>query len=251
MHDLRVSIRRLRALFRVSRLTCPKIGKPDAVKGLRELMGMLSRFRDLQVQQAMMKPLASRFPCLLEYMDRLRRSEESVRNLLAERLSAFDETLLAGEVEAIAASLDKITEGSKSRAKSAARISDHLSGAHRRLLSLRSATQASDPASIHRLRVAFKKYRYLVEPLAPLSSNPDPSVLFRMHDLQGDMGDIQDLAVLLRGLRSWAAAGDKRRECDPALRTLARGLDEKIVDFFSKIEQLDSFSFELIPDKRK
>jgi CHAD domain-containing protein len=251
VHDLRVSIRRLRALFRASRLACLKTVRPGSVKSLRGLMGMLSRFRDLQVQQVMLAPLASRFPCLEDYMARLRASEESARNLLSGRLSSFDEPLLAGEVEAMATRLGQVSEAGRCGGRAAGRISDHLAGAHRRLLSLRSAIESADPSAIHRLRVAFKKYRYLVEPLAPLSANPDPSALARMHDLQGAMGDIQDLAVLMRGLRSWAAAGDKRQECGPALRTLALSLEDKINGFRATVAQIDSFVFELGPGNRK
>lgn len=222
------------------------------MRRLRGLMGMLSRFRDLQVQEAMLEPLAGRFPCLKPYRDRLKASEASALQLLAGGLAAFDEPLLAGETAAAAAGLGRIKEGGKKGDKAVGRISNHLAGAHCRLLSLRSAIEGVDPSAIHRLRVAFKKYRYLVEPLAPLSANPDPSVLARMHDLQGAMGDVQDLAVLMRGLRSWAAAGEKRREFDPVLRKLAGDLEERISGFSAKVGQIDSFAFELPPaDRRK
>ncbi len=210
-------------------------------------MELLSRFRDLQVQLAMLEPLAHRFPSLKDYRARLRASEETSQKLLSVRLLSFDEPLLAGEVEAIAARLGQVSKEDKGGARAAGRISKHLAGVHRRLLSLGSAIEGTDLAAIHRLRVAFKKYRYLVEPLAPLSQNSDPHVLARMHDLQGAMGDIQDLAVLIRGLRSWASAVGRRRECHPAIQALAGDLDEKITRFRSKVSQLVSFVFELGP----
>lgn len=245
MHDLRVSIRRLRALFRAAPLIAPKIERPGIIRDLRSLMFLLSRFRDLQVQQALLAPLAGGFPCLVGYTDKLRSSEAWSEKALAARLSSFPVQLLAGEVEAISLRLRRVLAGGKEEAKAAGRLSERLIRAHHRLSLLRSGIAPADPATIHRLRVAFKKYRYLVEPLAPLSSNPDPEVLTRMHDLQGVMGDIQDLAVLVRGLRSWAAASHKLREIEPALKVLAQRLEDKISGFQCKVDQMDSFAFEL------
>lgn len=210
-------------------------------------MQTLSCFRDLQVQQALLAPLAPEHPALHGYLSKLRTLEVATGRYLAERLRSFPEADLAQEVKGIVSGLNQVLVGSKDETRAARGISDHLAHAHRRLLLLRSTIEPKNPATIHRLRVAFKKYRYLVEPLAPLSTNPDPDVLSQMHDLQGDMGDIQDLAVLLRGLRSWAAASSQLREIGPALRILNQRLEERVAAFSDRVVQLDSFRFELRP----
>ncbi len=208
-------------------------------------MARLSRLRDLQVQMARLKPLARQYPCLKHYLKQLQASESLALNVLAENLCSFPQKILSAEVEKISAALSLSPASGRKQAESLRRLSDRLHRIHGRLLWLRSAARVSDPAAIHRLRVAFKKYRYLAEPLAPFSSNPDPAVMDRMHDLQGIMGDIQDLAVLRRGLRNWAAAGQRRGEADPVLQWLARELEERISVFQDQASQIESFAFDL------
>jgi len=239
VHDLRVSIRRLRAHFRAVRLILPGFEDRRAVVGLRRLMRHLSRFRDLQVQQAMAGKLLAENPCLSDYMQRLEEDEISATRLLAEALASFSEDLVADAVSTACRGLDE----ARSRGPDMRRLAGRLAGRHQRLIALRSAADPSDPATIHRLRVAFKKYRYLVEPLARFSGNPDPAVLARMHDLQGAMGDVQDLAVLGHGLRSWAARAGKRKEADPSVRLLTVRLDERIATLMPMLSAVDSFDF--------
>jgi len=56
------------------------------------------------------------------------------------------------------------------------------------------------PSTIHRLRVAFKKFRYMVEIAHPLLENFPQDNLKRMHDYQSLMGEIQDADVFLQTL---------------------------------------------------
>ena len=57
-----------------------------------------------------------------------------------------------------------------------------------------------NPRTIHRLRIAFKRFRYLCELLEPFLSGVTETRLERMRHYQGASGEIQDLAVLLARL---------------------------------------------------
>jgi CHAD domain-containing protein len=57
-----------------------------------------------------------------------------------------------------------------------------------------------DPRTIHRTRVAFKKFRYMVEALADFLPGVTDDRLAAMHHYQTMMGEIQDAEVLLRTL---------------------------------------------------
>lgn len=227
----------------------PGVGRPRVVGDLRALMRGLSRYRDLQVQQAMLAPLVPGFPVLDNCLSRLKSSEALAGTLLAGRLSSFPVEKLSAAVAGACRLLRRVAAGTRAEAGAAKKLGGYLARAHLRLLSFRSGVNPADPATVHRLRVAFKKYRYLAEPLAPLSGNPDPAALSRMHGLQGVMGDVQDLAVLLRHLRSWAASGGNRREAGPALRLLSGKLDQKTASFLSTARDLDSFVFPLRKDE--
>ncbi len=56
------------------------------------------------------------------------------------------------------------------------------------------------PITIHYLRIAFKKFRYMIEAIYPILQNPPTDYLKRMHDYQVSMGDIQDMEVALQEL---------------------------------------------------
>lgn len=55
----------------------------------------------------------------------------------------------------------------------------------------------AQPATIHRLRIAFKKFRYMVESIHPILEDFPADRLKRMHDYQTAMGEIQDAEVAL------------------------------------------------------
>ncbi len=71
------------------------------------------------------------------------------------------------------------------------------------------------------MRVAFKKFRYMVEALGPLRGRTSSKQLKAMNAFQGSMGDIQDVEVLLANVQSFARTPDIEGEV-----TLARALEE-------------------------
>jgi CHAD domain-containing protein len=65
---------------------------------------------------------------------------------------------------------------------------------------LRAKARAASPATIHAVRVAFKKFRYMAEALGPVLPGCSQAQLRQMQAYQKLMGDIQDLEVLLAAL---------------------------------------------------
>jgi CHAD domain-containing protein len=61
----------------------------------------------------------------------------------------------------------------------------------------RQHMQAADPTSIHRTRIAFKKFRYMMESMRPLLPGITPRRLAAMKAFQDVMGDLQDTDVFL------------------------------------------------------
>jgi CHAD domain-containing protein len=54
--------------------------------------------------------------------------------------------------------------------------------------------------TIHRVRIAFKTFRYMVEIIHPLLDKFPPENLKYMHDYQSLMGEIQDVEVIMQTL---------------------------------------------------
>jgi CHAD domain-containing protein len=72
-----------------------------------------------------------------------------------------------------------------------------------------------DPANtdtIHRTRIAFKRFRYMVEALATLLPGVTDRRLAAMHHYQTMMGDIQDIEVLLATLGNFLRRKEVKAE---------------------------------------
>jgi CHAD domain-containing protein len=65
---------------------------------------------------------------------------------------------------------------------------------------LRNAINPARPATIHRLRGGFKRFRYMVEALEEILPGPATERSREMQTFQAMMGDVQDTEVLLADL---------------------------------------------------
>ena len=75
----------------------------------------------------------------------------------------------------------------------------------------------NQPATIHRLRIAFKKFRYMIEAIYPVLQNFPADFLKRMHEYQAAMGDIQDMEVALQELADFGELAPASYDPEPAL----------------------------------
>jgi CHAD domain-containing protein len=71
--------------------------------------------------------------------------------------------------------------------------------------------------TIHRTRIAFKRFRYMAEALQPLFREISPRRLAAMHAYQSTMGELQDTEVFLARLHKFTR---KRRAHARALAGL-------------------------------
>jgi CHAD domain-containing protein len=98
----------------------------------------------------------------------------------------------------------------------------------------------ANPASIHRIRIAFKKFRYMVEIIHPLVPNYPESHFKLMHDYQGRMGDIQDTEVFLSTFEDFAER-DASYDPEPVLRFYQQRYNEFVNAFIENIHQINTF----------
>jgi CHAD domain-containing protein len=75
-----------------------------------------------------------------------------------------------------------------------------VDSAFARTVALREKIDPSSTKSIHRTRVAFKQFRYMLETLLPLLPKTDERLCISLRRYQSRMGTIQDMEVLLHGL---------------------------------------------------
>jgi CHAD domain-containing protein len=99
---------------------------------------------------------------------------------------------------------------------------------------------STDPATIHSVRLAFKKFRYLVEMIHPTLGNFPQDNLKRMKNYQGVMGRIQDIEILLRSLADFASSASTFDQ-KPALRFFEQRHAEAISVYLEEMGALNSF----------
>jgi CHAD domain-containing protein len=93
------------------------------------------------------------------------------------------------------------------------------------------------------MRVAFKKFRYTVESLAPLRGRTSSKQLKAMNAFQGSMGDIQDAEVLLTNVQAFARMRGSKGEGPlmRALEELSRQRAALIETFLGSADRLFTF----------
>jgi CHAD domain-containing protein len=112
-----------------------------------------------------------------------------------------------------------------------------------RVLLRRAELSPVNLRSVHRLRVAFKKFRYTVELARPVLPWADRERGRAMDGFQTAMGEIQDLEVLLAGIQRFAQH-DARfggRAFLPVLQFLGSVRTAKLTNFFRVAEDVQRF----------
>jgi CHAD domain-containing protein len=199
VHDSRVEARRLVSLLG---LLGPFMAGGRARKIERMLKRHLDTFNDLhdtQVQALAVGKMLRSFPAvsafhvyLLERERRLTRStRKHIKRVKTRRLGKLIGSCVA-EAEA---------RRKKIAPKAAvAVITRTVHRAFMRTEQLKRRIDPRDAKTIHRTRIAFKRFRYMMEALAKYLPGADKKLLERMRYYQTMMGDIQDAEVLLQGL---------------------------------------------------
>jgi hypothetical protein len=98
----------------------------------------------------------------------------------------------------------------------------------------------ANPASIHAMRIAFKKFRYMLEVAGPLVPPMPPSRPRALHRYQGMMGDIQDLVVLL-GFTERFLLENPQFDITSVRTFIFQELDRRMAYFFARINRLKRF----------
>jgi CHAD domain-containing protein len=213
VHDSRVETRRLLSLVELLEpfLAAGRLKKVE--RSLKRYLDTFDDLRDTQVQILHVRKLLRPFPVARSFNAYLRKREERFAERTREDIKRFKTKRLN---KLIAACRQDVAEPPRPRNLAAA--SDLLlrcvDRAFARTCQLRARINRHDTTTIHRTRVAFKKFRYMVETLAHYLGAADPKLLEAMHHYQTMMGEIQDAEVLLQTLDKYLLKN--QRDAKPA-----------------------------------
>jgi CHAD domain-containing protein len=247
VHDLRIETRRLLALLDLLRA----LHFPGPIKKTRKMfkqrLDAFDGLRDTQVQLSLLRPLWRQYPEAHEletWLDRrARRLTDELRQHVHATKGAHLEQRLKSVEKQLRKAANKMPPGTMRSA-----IQDALRVAFERVAMLRGQIRRERTATIHRTRVAFKRFRYLCELLRPTLPEFKAEKLARMRDYQTMMGDIQDLKVMLAGMRHAVAEREiSARAIGPLRRELQRRQRESIATYLADADSLAEFEPERPP----
>lgn len=222
IHDLRVATRRLIATLDVLRTVpvCNGAGLTRTRKQLKQILDALSSMRDIQVQVIAVSRLVTKFPVLSLFLTILLFREKSAKERFKSRGAAITGTVAKdGRLESIGQGI--VDEESRLQSLAANSVLSKaacevvlgtLAKSFMRAASLIPAAMTGKSTRIHRLRIAFKKFRYTVEALQPILPGVTPQTLKAMNAYQVRMGNVQDIDVLISEVETYAR---RHRRADP------------------------------------
>lgn len=218
VHDLRVDIRRLLSAVELLSTFIHEGRIKKARKRLKQHLDTFDELRDTQVQLLAVAGLLGRFAEAQPFHEHLVEGEKRGSRKARKRLRQI-KTLRLGRL------IDHFREELRRRGRERLGERDFctvlraVDRAFAEVVWLRERVDAFDTDTIHRTRIAFKKFRYMVEALAPLLPGVTFARLVVMHDYQALMGDIQDAEVLLESYEAFlrkepqaAKAGQRFRQ---------------------------------------
>ena len=205
IHDLRVSIRRVLAWIAAwEGLIGREPGLSEARASLKKLMTPLGRLRDAHVKRdaiGLRVPAGDRISyryAVLVASDVLR-WEGRARTLLRERWPARIRIRVPKKRLAPDGPVDAAAAACRLLAPLAAEVAKHR----------KPALDPANAEALHRMRLAFKKYRYSWEVFSPLFPRSGAATAKRFHAFQTLLGTIHDCDVILDEAGSF-----RRRDAD-------------------------------------
>jgi CHAD domain-containing protein len=243
VHDLRVSTRRLMSTLELlaTLVTDNRLKKPR--RTLKKRLDMFDPLRDTQIQLLYVEKRLPTCPELQAVYDALAKQERQLVKHIRKQVKRLKTARLEKSVTTMGKQLRaRLTDPTKPDETVSAMMSA-VDAAFANVVNRRRQMNPDDTTTIHRTRVAFKKFRYMVEVLQPLLGEVTDERLKQMHDFQTMMGDIQDIEVLSASLKAFAQKKKPAvaKALLPTQRELARRRLTLIKTFMRSADELFTF----------
>jgi len=207
LHDFRVALRRLRTTLRAYRAELKDSVRPKLYRRLGDVADETNRVRDAEVALEWLRPLKAQLTVrervglrwLIEHIDS--RRTKRMEHDLVEARRAFRglERKLRKGLGIYRQSLQPDDAGSD---RPFAAVTHGIVVAQAQQLDqVLAAVSAPDDAEAHRARIAAKRLRYLLEPLAELVP-ATAGIVERLRALQDQLGELHDVLELERAIRA-------------------------------------------------
>jgi CHAD domain-containing protein len=199
VHDLRGAARRMLALIQLLNSISPRPRLQKLTHAFKDQLDEFDDLRDTQVILAEVSEILHELPQLQDFQRHLRFTEERMLRILRKNIKGLETSEVTKRIrkthEALAGEKDS---GLTSQ------IMQAVDDAYLHTKQRYGWVDFARPATIHRVRIAFKSFRYMVEIVHPLLSGFPNENLKRMNDYQSVMGEIQDAEVFYQTLADFS-----------------------------------------------
>ena len=211
VHDFRVAARRLHSSLDLLRAVIqdPRIQKMRRI--LKDQLDALDDLRDIQALLADMSEIIHETPLLQPFQEYLQQKEKKNLRAARKEIKSLKIASLSKRIQ----KLNKTIEAFK-QANLELSLFSAVDEAYAIVSQRYTLINPSQPATIHRVRLAFKKFRYMIEAIYPILQNLPSDYLKRIHDYQASMGDIQDMEVALQELADFSELAPASYDPEPA-----------------------------------
>ena len=208
VHDFRVAARRLLASLDLLRtmIRGAKIKRMRRI--LKDQLDNLDELRDAQVMLAEISENIHDLPSLRPFEEYLLRREKKLMRAARKEIKS----LKIGE---LTKRMRKLAEAVGESQPDGLDPLPAVDEAYARVIQRYGKVDPAQPVTIHRLRIAFKKFRYMVESIHPILEGFPEDRLKRMHDYQTSMGEIQDMEAALQELAEFEKTAPEGYDPEP------------------------------------
>jgi len=235
VHDLRSSARRMLAFIQVMNAISPRPRLQKLNRAFKDQLDDFDQLRDTQVILADVSETLQELPQLQEFEVHLQGVEKGLLKTLRKKLKVIDLFDVSKRIRRMHASLKTESDDNL--------ILPILQAVDDAFLLTKQRQNWINPAAantIHRVRLTFKTFRYMVEIVHPLMNDFPPENLKRMHEYQSLMGEIQDVEVIMQALAE-APLSLSSLDPEPVRRYYERCHAEAISAYLAVTDQLDTF----------
>lgn len=203
VHDARVSMRRLLSILDILEAVFPSRALSACRRELKEQLERFSALRDVQVQILSVKEMLPAYPELNPFYGSLLHEEQKAMKQIRKSLAQNKSGSIKTAQESLKNKLSVFASDGSADTAVRCLVLGAAAGAFHRVLRLRARVDPSNTETVHRMRVAFKHFRYMRETLHPHVVRLSPLQAKTLHDFQTLLGDLQDVEVLMDNFSSF------------------------------------------------
>ena len=199
VHDLRVATRRVLALIQLLNAISPRPRLQKLSRAFEEQLDEFDDLRDTQVILAEISEIIHELPQLQDFQKHLQFTEERLLRTLRKKIKKLETSEVTKRIRRTHESVETAANDELGM-----QILQAVDDVYLITKQRHGWIDLARSATIHRVRIAFNSFLYMVEIIHPLVKDFPVGHLKRMNDYQSLLGEIQDVEVFTQTLADFS-----------------------------------------------